>query len=141
MRQLVPGTFADITDSTSTGAAPDITLAITSLGAVKALKATWALNLTGDQLGVCNLRAQLSYPDDASQPTTNFGPFALASGPLNVEINPMLEEATSFILRVFADFAGVVSPANSFALELITAEVGIDSKMAKRPNAQRLTGS
>jgi len=141
VRQLVPGTFADVLDGVSTGVAPTITLAIVSLGAVKALKRVWAINITGDELGPCNLHAQLQYPDELSAFNTNFGPFALASGPLNVEINPLIEETTSFVLKLFADFSGVPTPGASYSLELVTADCGVEETLSKVPNAQRLTGS
>lgn len=143
VRTQTPGVFVDATDAALTGVAPDLTLAIVSLGTVKGLKRVWALNLTGDCLGPCRLFATLTYPDDADwAPQSFYGPFVITgAGVLNIEINPMVEETTSFVLHVFADFGGVAVPGASFSLELITAEAGIEPTMAKRPNSSRLPGS
>lgn len=145
------GTFVDDTDGAQTGIAPDITLALTALGTAKGLKRVWAINLTGDIAGggsdrTFNLRATLSYPDDSDEPPTSFGPYVIDAGspsnlPINLEINPKIEEATSFVLRVFADFAGVGTLGASYSLELISVEAGIDQTLAKRPVSQRLPGS
>lgn len=140
VRGQVPGTFADITDGVSVGVSPTLELALVSLGTVKGQKTVWAINLTGQVLGPCQIWAQLTYPDDAAT-VSSYGPFAVTAGVLNVEINPMIEEATSFDLLIFATFIGVPTPAGSYSLELITAECGIEPTMSKRPNAQRIPGS
>lgn len=141
VRGQVPGTFADITDGVATGVSPTIELALMSFGTVKGLKHCWAFNITGQVLGTCQIWAQLSYPDDTGTAPTLFGPFAVTAGVLNVEINPMVEEATSFDLVIFGTFVGVSVPGASYSLELITAEVGVESTMAKRPNSSRIPGA
>jgi hypothetical protein len=143
VRAQAPGTFADITDGVAAGVAPDVTMTL-AIGPVKGQKCVWAINLTGEFLGHIQLFVTLSYPDDPDEPPTSYGPYDIFGGggvPMNIEINPMVESATTFDLHVQAAFAGVAVPGASYSLELITAEVGIDQTMSKRPNSQRLPGT
>lgn len=140
VRGQVPGSANDVTDAVIAGVSPSIDMVLT-IGPVKGMKRVWAINITGQVIGPCQLFFELLYPDEASQPPTSFGPFPVVAGPLNIEINPLIEEATTYELIAFATFAGIPVPSGSYTIELITAEVGIEPTLSKRPNAQRIPGS
>jgi hypothetical protein len=77
---------------------------------------------------------------------TSFGPFPILSDPGQYlwAINPAIEEAGQYVLRVFASYENFVDPpGNSFALELISCQVGVDTKQGlfKRPVGQRIVAS
>lgn len=126
---------------TASGIAPDVTLALSEFGNVRGLKSVWACNIVGEYRGPHNLNAVISYPDEPDEPDTTFGPFPADPGePYIFEINPMIEESTSYGLRVFVDFAGVGTPGNSMALELLSFEVGIEPNLSKVRDSQRIPG-
>jgi hypothetical protein len=136
---VTPGTVADSVDGTTYGIAPDITLAPLSLGNVRGLKRVWEFQAVGDYLGPHNLNVVLSYPED-DQPDTTYDPFTpSADEPYVYPFNPLQEEASLFGIRLYADFTGITNPGASFALEMISAQVGMDPVgLNKRPAAVRL---
>lgn len=132
-----PGDYTDMVPS-ATGIAPDVTLSLSEFGNVRGLKCVWACNIVGEYRGPHNLNAVMSYPDE-DEPDTTFGPFpADPDEPYIHEINPMVEETTSYGVRVFVDFAGVPIPGNSMALELLSFEVGIQPNLAQVRDGQRI---
>lgn len=122
---------------------PDVTLASLQFGNVRGLKSLWEMQIVGDYKGPHRLNAVISYPDDDPGNPTTFGPYIPnPSLPYLLAINPMIEQASSYGLRVFADFVGITTPGDSFEFELISNEVGVDpSGLNKFRDAQRLQGS
>lgn len=135
------GSFADNLGGTLFGCPPDVTLSSLNFANVRGLKSVWAMQLVGKYKGAHRLNAILSYPDDDPANPTTFGPFTPDGAlPYLMEINPMVEQASSYGLRVYADFVGVTSPADSFELELISCEVGVESRsgLNKFPDNRRI---
>jgi len=136
---VTPGQAADIIVGVRTGIAPDITLAPLNLGNVRGLKRVWEFQAVGTYLGPHRINVVLSYPEDV-QADTVFGPFpALAGVPYVYPFNPLLEEAAQFGIRIYADFVGVGTPGLTFALEMISAQVGMDGSVGLKklpPNVQ-----
>lgn len=130
-----PGVFADTIGTTTTGVPPDVQLAGISFANVRAYKRTWAIQIVGQYKGPHNLNVVVSYPDEDQDPTT-YEPFTPAADEAYVyEVNPDPEEASTYSVRLFADFDGVDVPANSFLLELLSFETGIE------PGINRLTST
>jgi hypothetical protein len=122
------------------GIAPDITLAPLNFGNVRGLKRCWEFQAVGTYLGPHRLNIVLSYPED-DQPPTIYNPFVVSpTAPYVYPFNPLQEEASQFGIRLYADFVGVGSPGLTFALEMISAQVGMDSVgLNKRPAFVQLT--
>ncbi len=135
-----PDSYTDLVP-TPTGIAPDVTLALTEFGNVRGLKSVWACDIVGEYKGYHRLHAVMSYPDD-DEPDTTFGPFVPdADEPYIFEINPMVEQTSSYGLRVYVDFTGALGlPGNSMTLELFSFEVGIEPTLSKVRDAQRIPG-
>ena len=134
--------FTDYDGTDRTAIAPDVTLSSINFNTVRGLKSVWEMQLVGTYKGPHRLNIELSYPDEYEEPTTTFDPFTPdPSAPYIVPFNPMVEEAASYGIRFFADFEGVEDPGDSFEVELITAEVGIDRKTGatKLPDSQTAT--
>jgi hypothetical protein len=106
------------------------------------------MQLIGAYKGPHNLNAVLSYPDDDPDNPTVFpdpadSPYTPdPTAPYLIAINPMVEQASSYGVRVFADFDGIEEPGNSFELELVSAEVGVDSGsgLDKMRDSRRIVG-
>lgn len=122
--------FADTVGAVTYGVPPDFALASMDFGNVRGVKVVWAIQIEGTYRGPHRVNAVLSYPgNNDNAPPTTFGPFLPASDqPYVLEINPMVEEASSYGLRVFVDFVGVADPGDSAEFELISCEVGIDRR-------------
>lgn len=143
-----PQSFADDLAGTPVGVPIDVTFSSFQFANVRGLKSVWEMQIVGDYKGVHHLNAVISYPDDDPANPTVFpdpadGPYTPdPSLPYLMAINPMIEQASSYGLRVFADFDGIVNPGNSFELEVISCEVGIDSAtgLDKTPDSQRIVG-
>lgn len=132
-----PGATADIVAGVPTAIAPDVTFASISFASVRGQKMVWALQLVGTYLGPHRINFVVSYPDDgyADQVIAPFTPSA--ANPYIIPFYLMNEEVTSFGLRIYADFTGVATPGASFALELISAEIGIErGGLAKLPDSR-----
>jgi hypothetical protein len=135
-----PGVYLDNIDGVTEGIAPDITFASLEFGGVRAFKCMWACQIVGLYLGPHRLHAVMGYPDD-DMPDTTYPPFVPTGvGPYIFEINPMVEETAAFDLRIFADFVGVPTPGASFALELLSFEVGLEPGLARIPSSRRIPG-
>jgi hypothetical protein len=138
--------YTDDVGGVTSGIAPDLTLAGVSFGKSRSVKRVWEMQLVGEYKGPHKLNAVLSYPDDYVTAPTSFGPFPILSDPGQYlwAINPAIEEAGQYVLRVFASYENFVDPpGNSFALELISCQVGVDTKQGlfKRPVGQRIVAS
>jgi hypothetical protein len=134
-----PGAFADTINGVRTGAPPDITLAGVSMAGVRSFKRCWAIQIVGQYKGPHNLNAVVSYPDEDGQVPTTYGPFTVdPASPYVYEVNPDPEEASTFGLRIFADFGGVENPGNSFTLELVSFEVGVEGNINRVVAAKRI---
>ena len=139
--QQAAGTYHDTTGSGAAPYCPDITLALLLFAQARAVKQCWGLQLVGTYQGPHSLNAVISYPDDPGEAPTSFGPFVPdPSAPYVYEINPKVEEASSYLVRVFGT---PTSTGNSFSLELIGAEVGADGKQGtfKVPPSSRITAT
>jgi hypothetical protein len=99
------------------------------------------MQITGTYRGPHQLNAVISYTDDTGQTPTTFGPFTPSStAPYVYEINPKVEEASSYLVRVYGTPTG---STNSFSLELIGCEVGVDTRQGvfKGPDSSRIAGN
>ena len=122
-----PGVLADNVNGVTYGIPPDITFASVSFGSVRGLKMIWGVQAVGQYLGAHRINIVISYPDDG-YPEQIIPPFTPTPGtPYIIPFYLANEEVTSFGLRIYADFVGVPSPAGSFSLELLAAEVGIET--------------
>jgi hypothetical protein len=142
--QQVPGEYLDVTvGGANHPITPDLTLAGISFAQTRAVKQVWEMQLIGEYKGPHKLNAVISYPDDFSESPTSFGPYSPSStAPYLIAINPAIEEAGQYGLRVFASFEGIDTPGNSFSLELVSCEVGVDRRQGvfKVPTGQRISG-
>lgn len=144
-----PSIFYDDVATVVVPVALDVTIAAMNFGNVRGLKAVWEMQIVGEYKAPHNLNAVLSYPDDDPDNPTVFpapedAPYTPdPDAPYLMAINPMIEQAASYGLRVFADFEGITEPGDSFELELIGCEVGLDSTSGidKRPDSSRIPGS
>lgn len=146
-----PLSFVDDLTGSPVAIPIDVTLAGFSFANVRGLKAVWEMQLVGNYKGPHNINAILSYPDDDPDNPTVFpdpanGPFlADPDLPYLLAINPMIEQASTYDLRVFASFEGidVQTIGDTFELEIISCEVGLDSTVGlnKFPNARRIEGT
>lgn len=124
---LVPGAAVDTIAGTPSGIAPDITLAPLNLGNVRGLKRVWEFQAVGTYLGPHRVNVVLSYPED-TVPDDVFDPFTPGAGvPYVLPFNPTEEAAAQYGIRIFADFVGIGSPGATFALEMISAQVGVEA--------------
>lgn len=125
---VAPAQAADLVGGVTYGIAPDITLAPLSIGNVRGLKRVWEFQIVGTYLGPHRLNVVLSYPEDEAQPATVYAPFAPSStAPYIVPFNPLLEAASQYGIRLYADFVGVGSPGLTFAFEMVSAQVGMET--------------
>lgn len=139
---VVPGQVADVVAGVTYGIAPDITLAPMNPGNIRGLKRVWEIQAVGSWLGPHRLNAILSYPEDVNTPPTVYEPFPyLTAGAYVVPMNPLQEESSQYGLRLYADFVGISEPGLTFALELISIQVGMDQAvgLAKLPQGVTLT--
>lgn len=134
--------FTDVYGAFQTPVALDVTLASLSFAAVRAVKRLWEAQIIGRRNGACNINAEISYPDDAPGETTTFGPTLLTNQPLLLAINPMIEQASTFGIRIFGSYEGVAVPGRCFSLEMLSCEVGLAGRMGvgRLPNGFRLVG-
>lgn len=131
---VTPGGTADSVNGTTTGIAPDITLAPLNIGNVRGLKRVWEFQLVGTYLGPHRMNIVLSYPEDDVADTT-YDPFTPAADePYVLPFNPKQETASQFGIRLYVDFVGIGSPGLSCSLEVISAQVGMEPiGLSKRP--------
>jgi hypothetical protein len=136
--------YADVTGSTPVPVLPDLTLAGINFTSVRGAKNLWEMQLVGEYKGPHQLNAVLSYPDETGESPTSFGPYTPdPSRPYLLAINPKVEEAGQYGLRVFATMDDIGSPGNSFTLELLSCELGIDKAQGlfKLPVSQRIAAN
>ena len=134
---IAPGAAADDINGATAAIAPDVLIASLQPGNVRGLKRVWEMQLVGTYLGPHSLTIDLSYPGDDADADT-FGPFAAdPAHPYVYAFNPSQEEASSYAIRVRASFPGVDPPGRSFALELLSLQVGMDVGVGlnKRPSS------
>lgn len=119
---------------------PDVTFQTFDFANVRGLKHVWEFQATGEYRGPHQANVELGYPD-SSEPMTTFEPFTPdPDDPYVVVFNPRIEETSSFDVRIFATFTGITPPGDSFELELISAQVGVQSGgLNKLPDRFRMT--
>lgn len=139
--RYTPGVYLDTVDGINGAIVPFIVFASLNFGGIRSFKCLWACQIVGTYKGPHRLLATMTYPDDDHAATT-FGPFVpTGSGPYAFEINPMLEEASSYGITITCDFVGVGTPGNSFALEALSFEVGLEPGLNRNPASRRISGS
>lgn len=122
-----PGQFLDIIDGSEFVIPPYVKLADISFASIRNFSHTWAFQAIGQYKGPHRLNARVSYPDQAGALPTVYNPYTPVTGaPYLVQFNPDPEECSLFEIELWADFEGVETPGDSFELDLIAAEVGID---------------
>lgn len=137
VQQATPG--ADVNDTVQTGGAIDITFANISLAGIRRFSHLWALQFVGHWRGPHTLYVSLGYPDEPDQPTTEFSQeFLTDPGKYIYEINPMVEETSTFSLRIYAGFGANVTPGNTFELELLCAQIGVEKGLNRMGENQRM---
>jgi hypothetical protein len=120
--------YVDISSNGGTGIAMDFTLADLDFGKVRSVKTLWQVQVMGKALGDCAINCDISYPDQPGTATTTNGPRTLsASDGSNVLLvaYPGTEEASLYSIRVYTTFPN--GPGQAFSVELLSAEVGVDS--------------
>lgn len=123
---VVPGTTADTVNGATTGiAGPDVTLADLIFGNIRGLKKVWEFQAVGTYKGPHNANAVLSYPEDG-WPTRNYAITPISTNPYVLPFNPNPEDASTYKVRIYPDFSGVVSPGATFSLEMLSAQVGVE---------------
>lgn len=134
----------DTRDAVISRVAIDLTLSSLSFAAVRAVKRMWEAQILGTNNGDVNINAIVSYPFDPDEtPPTTFGPTPIPNnGDLLLAINPAVEDAGEFVIRIFGSYEGIESPGRCFSLEMLSCEVGLDSKqgLRKLPDGFRLIG-
>jgi hypothetical protein len=131
---VTPGTFVDSINGTQTGYAPDITIAPFGFGGVRSVKRVWKFQASLTYLGPHRLNTTLSYPQDTF-PSLTYKPFIPdPSKPYVYEFRPRFQEAALYGVRIWADFVGL-SPGPSYSLEMISVEVGVDQRRARKQPA------
>jgi hypothetical protein len=139
--RYTPGAYLDVVDGVNGPIVPYIVFASLNFGGIRSYKCLWACQIVGTYKGPHRLLATMTYPDD-DHAATNFGPFTPSgTGPYAFEINPMLEEASSYGLTVTCDFVGVGTPGNSFALECLSFEIGVEPGLNRNPATRRIPGT
>ena len=136
-----PAIFADMLEDDPQPVAPDVTFASFNFKNVRGVKRLWEAQLCGQWKGPHRLNGVLSYPDDDADNPTTLGPYTPdPDAEYLIAFNPLIEEATSFGLRLFVDFVGVETPGNSAEWELVSCEVGVDSGQGvyKMPDNRRM---
>lgn len=138
VNQLDRTSHHDTRGTTRTGCPPSYEFADLDFGGIRNFKVLWALQLLGTYKGPHTLHAEISYPDQKDQPPTLFEFDPDPDEEFIYEINPMVEESSTYGLRVWVTFADTTTANDSFEFELISAEVGITKKgMNYLPNSQR----
>jgi hypothetical protein len=136
-----PGVFLDNRGGSTFPIVPDITFSSLNFGTVRAFKCLWAMQIVGEYKGPHRLNVIMTYPDDDHGPTV-FGPWTPDPAKLYIfEVNPMFEEASSYGVRIYCDFVGVVTPGNSFTLELLSCEIGLEPGINRIPSGRRISGT
>ena len=136
-----PGIYQDVLNGVSSPINPDYTFSKLSFAQVRAVKRWYEGQLVGLANADCFVNVQVSYPDSPyGQPTDTFRQRINLAAPFLLAFNPLGQEESTFQVRVFADHSGIVSFANSFSLELIGCELGVDvaAGVNKLPDSFRL---
>jgi hypothetical protein len=131
----VSTTRFDTRGAARTGCPPLYDLADLDFGTVRAFKCLWEMQLLGTYKGPHNLNVTLSYPDEISQVPTEFTWTPSPDDEYIYSFNPEVEQSSTYHVVISADFDGIASPADSFELEMLSSEVGI------QPGLNRLPGS
>jgi len=136
--------FVDIRNAVTTTVAIDLTLSSLTFAQVRAVKRLWECQIIGPTpVGSVNINAVIDYPDDLGEPSTTFGPTLVSVlGNLLMAINPAIEDAGSFVIRIFGSYEGIVTPGKCFSIEMLSCEVGVDARQGTRklPDGFRLIG-
>jgi hypothetical protein len=132
--QVTPQVSVDTIAGVSTGIpGPDATLAELVLGNVRGLKKVWEFQAVGTYEGPHNANAVLTYPEDG-WPSKTYKITPASTDPYVLPFNPNPEDASTYKVRIFPDFAGIVSPGATFRFEMLSAQVGMEPiGLNKRP--------
>lgn len=136
-----PNATFDAIGGLGTAIALDIQLASINFAGVRSFKRCWAIQIVGQHRDAHRLNVVVSYPDDDMADTT-YPPFVPDPSLAYVyEVNPDPEEATTFNVRLFVDYndPGILSPGDSFVLELLSFEVGLESGIGRLPSTKRIS--
>ncbi len=141
-----PLSFVDMFTGSPVAISLDVQTYVINFQNVRGLKAVWEMQLVGNYKGPHKLNAVISYPDDDPDNPTTFGPYTPDPAlPYLLAINPMIEQASAYAVRVFASFEGidVQTIGDTFELELISCEVGIDGTVGlnKFQTSRRIEGT
>jgi len=122
----------------------DLTLSSLTFAVVRAVKRLREAQIIGvNNSGPCNINASIAYPYGLGEPATVFGPTLVPNaGDLLLAINPAVEDAGEFEIRIFGSYEGIDTPGRCFSLEMLSCEVGLDSRqgLKKLPDGFRIVG-
>jgi hypothetical protein len=122
----------------------DLTLSSLTFAAVRAVKRMWEAQIIGvNNSGPVNINASIGYPYGLGEPTTVFGPTLVPNaGDLLLAINPAVEDAGEFEIRIFGSYEGISVPGRCFSVEMLSCEVGLDGRqgLKKLPDGFRIVG-
>jgi len=137
-----PALTHDDIASTVTGCPLGFTMASLSFGNVTGLKAVWQFQLRGEYKGEHSLVGTISYSDEnATTPDTDLAITPDPTKPYVIDFEPTTDFASSYTLEVDADFTGVSVPGDSLTLDVIGAEVGVDSRSGINRSTQEMDNS
>lgn len=137
--RYTPGAYLDNVDGVQSGIFMTLTFSSLNFNGVRSFKRLWAVQITGTYLGPHTLSAVMSYPDD-DHVATLFGPFTPTGRPYAFEINPMLEEASSYGISIGVSPTGS-PPGQSCAIEYLSFEVGLERGINANQPSRRISGS
>jgi hypothetical protein len=97
------------------------------------------MQLLGTYKGPHNLNVTLSYPDEISQVPTEFTWTPSPADEYIYSFNPEVEQSSTYHVVISADFDGIAAPADSFELEMLSSEVGIQPGINRLPSSNQKT--
>jgi hypothetical protein len=117
----------------------DVTFAGVSFASVRAFVRLYRFQIIGEYRGEHQLAVEIRYPDDfPSAPTICPIKTPSPTAPYLYEANPVHQKCSQFEIRIASQFNDVETPGDSFALELLSCEVGIDpGKLHPLPASRR----
>lgn len=123
---VVPGATSDNLAGVVTGiAGPDVSTQELNIGGTRGLKKVWEFQGVGTYRGPHNANAVLTYPEDG-WPTSNYAITPTSLTPYVLPFNPNPEDASTYKVRIYPDFSGIVSPGATFSIEMVSAQVGVE---------------
>lgn len=131
---------ADLFGASVLPIAPDVTLKGVAFGGVRKFARLRKVQATGEYRGPHYLNASCAYPDDYPASPTTYAPKLITGDdlPYLYEFTPLHGKSSSFDVRFWASFDGIETPGESFALEVLSCEVGLDQGAKAVPSRKRL---